>query len=73
MRPAPRRAAWVADTLQAARADGVDALVWFEFDKETDWRLADDPDAAQAAAAALRGRGWRQGGELAAVEHLVRR
>ena len=27
--------------LAAARADGVDALVWFEFDKETDWRLAE--------------------------------
>ena len=69
----PGRAAWVADTLKAARAGGVDALVWFEFDKETDWRLADDPEAAQAAATALRGSGWRQGGELAAVERLVRR
>ena len=71
--PGPRRAAWVADTLRAARADGVDALVWFEFDKETNWRLGDDPEAAHAAVDALRGRSWRQGGELAAVERLVRR
>jgi beta-mannanase len=71
--PGSGRAAWVADTLRSARADGVDAVVWFEFDKETDWRLAGDPDAARAAAAVLRGSGWRQGGDLGAVERLVRR
>ena len=42
---------------KAARAGGVDALVWFEFDKETDWRLADDeaqvaPPRCAAAAGA---------------------
>jgi beta-mannanase len=67
--PGPDRAAWVTDTLRAARADGVGALVWFEFAKETDWRLAGTPAAARAA---LRDRGWRQGGDLAAVERLVR-
>ena len=40
--PGPRKAAWVTDTLRRAHADGVDAVVWFEFDKETDWRLAGD-------------------------------
>jgi beta-mannanase len=71
--PGPRKAAWVTDTLRSARADGVDALVWFEFAKETDWRLAADPAAARAAHAVLQGRAWRQGGDLAAVERLARR
>jgi beta-mannanase len=71
--PGPGRGAWVTDMLRSARADGVDALVWFEFAKETDWRLAADPAAARAAHAVLRDRAWRQGGDLAAVERLVRR
>ena len=70
--PDPRKASWVAETFDAARADGVDALVWFEYDKETDWRLSESPSAAQAARVALE-RGWRQGGDLAAVERAVRR
>ena len=52
--PGPRKAAWVADTFRRARADGVDALVWFEFHKEADWRLAGDAAAARTAAAELR-------------------
>ena len=70
--PDPRKASWVAETFDTARADGVDALVWFEYDKETDWRLSESPAAAQAARVALE-RGWRQGGDLAAVERDVRR
>ena len=65
------KAAWVTHTLRAAHAGGVDAVVWFEFDKETDWRLAGDPASAAAAHAVLHGRGWRQGGNLTAVERLV--
>ena len=37
--PDPREADWVGDTLLSARAHGGDAVVWFEFAKETDWRL----------------------------------
>jgi hypothetical protein len=69
--PDRRRAAWVKDTFRAARAGGVRAVVWFEFDKEVDWRLAGDPATARAAHVALEGSGWRQGGDLPAVEHLV--
>jgi hypothetical protein len=68
-----RKAAWVTDTFRAARADGVDALVWFEYLKETDWRLSESPAASRAARAALQGRGWRQGGDLTAVEQAVLR
>src|SRR6476659_4288053 len=69
--PGPRRAAWVTDTLRSAHADGVGAVVWFEFDKETDWRLGGDPASAGAAHAVLGGRGWRQGGNLTSIERLV--
>ena len=70
--PGQRRAAWVTDTLRTAHADGLGAVVWFEFDKETDWRLGADPASARATRAVLEGGGWRQGGDLAAVEALVR-
>jgi mannan endo-1,4-beta-mannosidase len=70
--PDPRKAAWVSDTLRSAHADGIAAVVWFEFDKETDWRLSEDPAAADAARAVVSGRGWRQGGDLAVVERAVR-
>ena len=63
--PDRRKARWVTDTLRSARADGVDAVVWFEFDKETDWRLSESRTAAAAARAVLTGPGWRQGGDLA--------
>jgi hypothetical protein len=71
--PDPRKADWVADTLRSARADGIAAVVWFEFAKETDWRLSEDPAAAAAARAVVGGRGRRQGGDLAAIERAVAR
>jgi Glycosyl hydrolase family 26 len=71
--PGPARPAWVTNTLSSAHADGVAAVVWFEFDKETDWRLTGDPASAQAAHAVIDGPGWRQGGNLPAIERLIRR
>ena len=71
--PGARRAAWVTDTLRCARADRVGAVLWFEFDKETDWRLTSDPASARAVRAAVHTRGWRQGGDLGAIEELVDR
>jgi hypothetical protein len=69
--PDPRRPAWVTATLDAAHADGVGAVVWFEFDKELDWRLSADPATAHAAHLVVTGRGWRQGGDLPTVERAV--
>lgn len=69
--PGTRRAAWVTDTLRSAHADGVGAVVWFEFDKEIDWRLVSDPASVGAAHAVLGGRGWRQGGNLTSIQGLV--
>jgi hypothetical protein len=71
--PDGRKPGWVTSTMNDARADGVDALVWFEFAKETDWRLSETPATARAARTVLRGPGWRQGGDLAAVEQAVGR
>jgi beta-mannanase len=71
--PGAGRAAWVTNTLRAAHAERLGAVVWFEFDKETDWRLADDPASVRAARAVVREPGWRLGGDLTAVEGLAQR
>jgi beta-mannanase len=71
--PGRRKASWVTDTLTSARADGVDAVVWFEFSKETDWRLSESPAVARAARTVIGHRAWRQGGDLAALERAVSR
>jgi hypothetical protein len=71
--PDARRPAWVASTLHDARADGIAGLVWFEFDKETDWRLRGDRATAAAAQAALSDPGWRQGGDAGAIARALRR
>jgi beta-mannanase len=70
--PDARKPAWVADTLEQARADGVRAVVWFEISKETDWRLSESPAVAKAAYDVLRSRTWRKGGNLPAIERAVR-
>jgi beta-mannanase len=65
--PDRRKPAWVTETLRSARAGGLGAVVWFEFVKETDWRLTGSAAAAAAARAEVAGAGWRQGGERTAV------
>ncbi len=70
--PDSRKPRWVTATLNGARADGLRAVVWFEFDKETDWLLSSRRAVANAAHAVLRTRAWRKGGDLAAVERAVR-
>lgn len=69
--PDRRKPAWITDALDRARADGVDAVVWFEFAKETDWRLAENAATARAARSALKTRSWLQGGDPSAVERAV--
>ena len=71
--PDPRKPAWVTETLNAAAADGVAAVVWFEFAKEADWRLSSDAAVARAARTVLRTRAWRQGGDADAVDRAVAR
>ncbi len=51
------KAAWITDLVAWLddQAD-VEALVWFDHDKETDWRLASSPASARAVRRALAGR-----------------
>jgi len=69
--PDPRKAAWVTDTLRSAQRDEIGAVVWFEFDMETDWRLAGDPASAHAARSVLEGPAWERGGSLTVIERLI--
>jgi beta-mannanase len=69
--PGARKPAWIANTLDSAHTDGLSAVVWFEFDKETDWRLAADRASAEAAHGVLRSPGWLQGGDLGLVDRRV--
>jgi beta-mannanase len=68
--PGTGKPAWISDTFSRARSDGAGAIVWFEFSKETDWRIASTPGAAAALRSLLRAGGWQVGGNLAAVERL---
>ena len=69
--PGARKPSWITKTFEAARADGVGALVWFEFDKETDWRLSGNEAVAAAARSALEEGAWLRGGDSAAIGHAV--
>jgi hypothetical protein len=48
--PDPRRAAWIESAWDFVRRERLRGLVWFHADKECDWRVADDPNAARALA-----------------------
>ncbi len=60
----PQAADWIADTMDRARAEGVRLLVWFEHDKETDWRLSVRSDTRSALLDALSRGTWLTGGNL---------
>ncbi|MFH1136836.1 MAG: glycosyl hydrolase [Pseudomonadota bacterium] len=49
-RPGGDRSAWVAEALAAATAWGLEGLVWFQANKEVDWRLLPDKDGESIAA-----------------------
>ena len=68
--PGVAKPAWITDTFSRARAGGAGAVVWFEFNKETDWRITATPESTAAVRSLLRGTGWQVGGKLAAVERL---
>ena len=56
--PGPGKAQWIRDTLTAAHNDGASAVVWFEFDKETDWRLTESEATITAVREIAGGSGW---------------
>jgi beta-mannanase len=69
--PDERKANWATQALTAAHDEGVAAVVWFEFNKETDWRLSATSSVARAAGRVVHGPGWRLGGDRQAVERDV--
>jgi len=46
--PDPRRAVWIEKAWAFVRREELSGLVWFHADKECDWRLTGDRDAARA-------------------------
>lgn len=69
--PGPDKAAWVTDTMTKASQHGVRMFVWFEHNKETDWRLSADPATATAARQAVADLGWTTGGDYHAVRQRL--
>ena len=47
------KAAWVEEMFATTGFDRIEALVWFDEDKEADWRIASDASVLQAFRAAL--------------------
>ena len=66
--PGAQKAAWVTDSFAKAQANGVRMLVWFEHNKETDWRLSSDPSVAAATKTAATQPGWVSGGDYTKVQ-----
>ena len=66
--PGTAKAAWVTDSFAKAQAAGVRMVVWFEHNKETDWRLSSDAKVAAAAKTAATRPGWVSGGDYNKVK-----
>ncbi|MGW6128819.1 glycoside hydrolase family 26 protein [Cellulomonas sp. NPDC055163] len=47
------KAAWVEDLVAWSAGQALLGVIWFDEDKETDWRMASSPESAAAFAAAL--------------------
>lgn len=56
---------WITDTLTRAHKDGAVGVVWFEFNKETDWRLSADADSIAATQPFAASEAWFTASELA--------
>lgn len=54
------KAAWIRDAFQQIRAKytQIRAVVWFDIDKETDWRIDSSPESLAAFREAVSGDGW---------------
>ncbi len=70
--PGSGKADWVRDALSRARQAGARMVVWFEHNKEADWRLTSDPAVAEAARQVLSQPGWVTGGSYRAVRNALR-
>jgi len=57
----PDQAAWIRDTLASSKAAGAKMVLWFDHNKETDWRIGADPVIAAAVNDVVTSAGWRTG------------
>lgn len=65
--PGSKKAQWVADSMAKAQANGVRMFVWFEHNKEADWRLSSDAKVASTTRNTVRDLGWVTGGNYSRV------
>lgn len=70
--PGAGKAAWITDAFTQAHAAGARMFVWFEHNKETDWRLGSDPLVVVAARKAATAPGWVTGGNYRKVAAALR-
>lgn len=56
--PGGKKAEWTQALFTRAQKDGAAAVVWFEVNKETDWRVTADKKTTQAVARLLSNTGW---------------
>ena len=61
--PGAAKADWTEALLKRAHADGAAAVVWFEVDKETDWRITADEDTTRTVSRLLTESGWLTGAD----------
>lgn len=69
--PGAGKAAWITDSFARARAAGARMMIWFEHNKETDWRLSENTYTASAAQTAATAPGWVSGGDYAKVKTVL--
>lgn len=64
--PGSGKPAWITESMAQAQAVGARMLVWFNYNKESDWRLDSDPASTLAARNSLAS-GWVVGGSVQTV------
>lgn len=62
--PGSAKAEWTEELLTRANEDGAVAVVWFEVDKETDWRITADSESTRVVSSLLSESSWLAGADL---------
>lgn len=61
--PGGKKADWTKALLTRARSDGASAVVWFEINKEADWRITSDRKATRVVSDLMSKSGWLTGAQ----------
>lgn len=62
--PGKKQATWVKDALTQTQKLGARGIVWFDFNKETDWRLGTKKQVKKITKQTLKKKTWIKGGNL---------